>query len=72
MIRVKYGNAPILWTRDYSEINESYLQDKYAEMLDMEWDFTRLFINNWPVYEQDNIRRRGNYWCKRLTGNEWY
>jgi hypothetical protein len=33
LIRKKYGNVPILYTRDYSEINEAYLTKKYEEIL---------------------------------------
>jgi hypothetical protein len=72
IIRAKYGNAPILWTRDYSEITEDYLQQQYTEMLDKTWDFSRLIINNWSVCEQYIIRQRGNYWCEKLTGSIWY
>lgn len=72
LIRAKYGNAPILWTRDYSEITESYLLEKYEEMIDATWDFSSLFINSWSSCEQYMIRERGNYWCNKLTGEKWY
>lgn len=68
----KYGNAPILWTRDYSEINEEYLLAQYEKMLDMKWDFSHLLSNYWPVNEQRLIKQRGNYWCYKLTGMIWY
>lgn len=72
IIKAKYGNAPILWTHDYSEINEAYLQDKYEKMLDKVWDFSHLFLQHWSPCEQYIIRERGNYWCERLTGKRWY
>lgn len=28
LMRVKYENVPVLWTYDYSEVNEEYLQEK--------------------------------------------
>lgn len=72
LIRKKYGNAPILYTRDYSEINEKYLSKKYEEMLKTEWDFSKLFIGYWNKEEQELIKYRGNYWCMKVAGEPWY
>ena len=72
LIRKKYGNVPILYTRDYSEISEAYLTEKYEEMLKKEWNFANLFINNWNEEEQELIKLRGNFWCMRLAGEPWY
>ncbi len=72
LIRAKYGNVPILWTTDYSEITPAYLEQKYTEMLAQTWDFSALFIEKWPPVEQTRIKIRGNYWMKKLTGKQWY
>ena len=72
LIRAKYGNAPILYTRDYSEITQDYLEQKYAEMLDQRWDFSRLFMSSWSPEEQLLIKYRGNFWCEKLAGRPWY
>lgn len=72
LIRAKYGNAPILYTRDYSEITQDYLEQKYAEMLDQRWDFSNLFMASWSPEEQLIIKFRGNFWCEKLTGRPWY
>ena len=72
IIKAKYGDAPILWTHDYSEITENYLQEKYKKMLDKTWDFSHLFIESWSPCEQHIIRERGNCWCQRLTRTRWY
>lgn len=72
LVRKKYGNAPILYTRDYSEINETYLAQKYEEMLKTEWDFSKLFIGYWNEDEQELIKYRGNYWCMKVAGEPWY
>ena len=72
LIRSKYGNAPILYTRDYSEITQEYLEQKYTEMLDQRWDFSRLFMSSWSPEEQLLIKYRGNFWCERLAGRPWY
>lgn len=72
LIRAKYGNAPIIWTKDYSEITANYLEAKYEEMLDTKWDFSRLMLSWWSPEEQQLIRLRGNFWCSRLAGSPWY
>ena len=72
LVRAKYGNAPILYTRDYSEITQDYLEQKYAEMLDQRWDFSNLFMASWSPEEQLLIQFRGNFWCEKLTGRPWY
>lgn len=72
LIRAKYGNAPILWTKDYSEITPEYLEAKYAEMLDATWDFTRLYLCTYSFEEQFMAQYRGNYWTQKLTGQTWY
>ena len=72
LIRKKYGNVPFLYTCDYSEINETYLSQKYEEMLKTEWDFSKLFIGYWDETEQELIKYRGNYWCMKVVGEPWY
>ena len=72
IMRNKYEGCPILWTKDYSEINEEYLNEKYKEMINNSYDFSKLFLSSWSKEEQDNIKRRGNYWMYRLLGIIWY
>lgn len=72
LIRAKYGNVPILYTRDYSEITQDYLEQKYAEMLDQRWDFSNLFMASWSPEEQLLIQFRGNFWCEKLACKPWY
>ena len=72
LIRAKYGNVPILWTKDYSEITPEYLEAKYAELLDTTWDFTRLYLCTYSFEEQFIAQYRGNYWTQKLTGQTWY
>lgn len=71
LIRAKYGNAPILYTQNYSEITQEYLEQKYAEMLDQRWDFSNLFMSSWSPEEQLLIKYRGNFWCEKLAGRPW-
>jgi hypothetical protein len=72
LVRQKYGDAPILYTRDYSEINEIYLLAKYEEMMNKTWDFSKLFLGYWGEADQRMIKLRGNYWCKKVAGEPWY
>lgn len=72
IIREKYGDCPILYTTDYSEITEYFLQSKYEEMLDKEWDFSKLFIESFSEEDKYQIKQNGNYWGMRLTGKRWY
>jgi hypothetical protein len=69
----KYGeNIPILYTRDYNEITHEYLENIYTSFLDQTYDFSKLFLSTWNEDEQSLIKRRGNYWCHRLTNQYWY
>jgi hypothetical protein len=68
----KYGNCPILYTRDYSEITPEYLEAKYAEMIDKEYDFSKLFLSSYPLHIQRQIKENGDYWMRKLTGKPFY
>jgi len=64
--------CPILYTKDYSEITPAYLEQVYESMLQTEYTFGRLDINNYHPNLQDQIRQYGNYWMQRITGKTWY
>ncbi len=72
MIKQKYGNVPILYTKDYTEINEEYLIKKYNEMLDASYDFSRLFLNSYNVRERQQIILCSRYWTIRFYGQVFY
>jgi hypothetical protein len=61
LIEEKYKGCPILYTTDYSEINEAYLQTKYDEMKDQIYDFSRLFLSFYSEQEQLTIKEYGNF-----------
>ena len=67
LIREKYAGCPILYTTDYSEISSDYLEGIYAEMIDREYDFSRLFLDFYDENTQAWAKRCGNYWCERLN-----
>jgi hypothetical protein len=68
----KYGNCPILFTDDYSEITPEYLTVKYTEMLHKTWDFSRLCLDTFDADTQMQIKANGNYWAMRCSHQKWY
>lgn len=71
-IREKYKGCPVLYTNNYSEITEKYLLQKYEEMIDKEYDFSKLFLSTYPENIKTQIIENGNYWSSRLTNKFWY
>jgi hypothetical protein len=61
-IRHVYGNCPILYTTDYSDITPEYLLKTYDEMIDKTYDFSRLFVSSYSQELQNEIRRNSSYW----------
>ena len=72
LIREKYSGCPILFTKNYSDINEPYLEQKYKEMINKTYDFSRLFLSSYSIQDQCAIKVNGNYWVKRLCSKIWY
>ena len=52
----KYNTLPILWTRDYSDINDKYLNEQYLKFLDKNYDFRRLLLRQYKPKIQREIR----------------
>lgn len=72
LIEEKYKGCPILYTKDYSEINEEYLNKIYTEMINKEYDFSRLFMQYYNNEQIMRIKDYGNFWVNRLTQKVWY
>lgn len=68
----KYDGLPVLWTTDYSEITREYLERVYADMLDSEYNFSKLFLCTYAPEVQTLVRQRANVWCTRLFGKPYY
>ena len=68
----KYGNIPILYTYDYSDVNIEILNEMYKKMLHSKFDFSKLLLSYYSEEEQNLIKLRGNTWCERLTNKKWY
>ena len=72
LVREKYRGCPILFTKDYSEINELYLEQCYKNMIDRTYDFSRLFLSSYSLEDQIGIKHNGNYWVKKFCYKNWY
>ena len=67
-IREVYAGCPILYTTDYSELTAAGLELTYKEMLDQEWDFSRLFLSYYDEETQNRIKVYTNLGLKFLAG----
>ena len=68
----KYKGLPILYTTDYTEINEEYLNKVYEEMKEVSYDFSRLFLSFYTEEQRQMIYDCGNYWTERWTKKKFY
>ena len=68
----KYEGLPILYTKDYSEINEEYLIQKYNEMLKKEYNFDKMFLYYYTKEQQKEIKRCSKHWCGKHNFESHY
>ena len=61
-IRAKLDGLPVLWTKDYSELDKDYLEVKYNSFLDTEFDFNKLFKSYYSTIEQKIMNFNFSYW----------
>lgn len=71
-IEEKYRWCPMLYTQDYSEINNEYLNRMYDEALTKNYDFSKLFLSSYDSPTQQKIRNQGNFWYTRFNGKLFY
>jgi len=62
----KYNDLPILWTTDYSEITEQYLNEIYSQFLQKEYDFSKLFLSSYPIDIKNQIKQNETFWINNL------
>lgn len=73
LTETKYIGLPILYTTDYSEINEAYLNDIYLKMQNQIYDFSRLFISFYSDANKKLIYDSSAYWFnKRGVPGKFY
>ena len=71
-MRHKYRDLPILYTKNYSEITNEYLEKKYDEMIDKKYDFSNLFITNYDNKNKELIKKFSNFWCMKTQKKKFY
>jgi hypothetical protein len=49
----RYQDLPILYTKDYTDITEDYLNDFYEKALTTKYDFSKLFLSYWRFHMSD-------------------
>ena len=59
--RRKYSGLPILWTDDYSEITDEYLNRKYNDFLEKDFDFRRILFSSYSPELQRQIKHTIKY-----------
>ena len=72
LTKKKYKKYPVLFTKDYSEVNEDYLNAEYIKMMDKTYNFSKLFLSSYNKINIHKIKHCGNYWVKRMTNKNWY
>jgi hypothetical protein len=70
----KYTNLPILYTTNYSEINQEYLIHKYNELINnnIKYDFSKLFLSNYNKKNKSTIKLFSNFWCIKRHNQTYY
>ena len=61
----KFEDLPVLWTEDYSELTSDYLEEKFDEFLETEFDFLKMTKSYWRKLSP-GIDRCMNYWTKKF------
>lgn len=71
-MKKKYSGLPVLFTKDYSEINEEYLNKVYDKMIKTKYNFSKMFISYYSQETQKEIKKLGNIVCKRELNKNAY
>ena len=69
-MRKKLEGLPVLWTKDYSELTEEYLNQKYQEILKTNYDFSYLLLSFYCEKYRDELYQRSKYWCFKKNHGE--
>lgn len=68
----KYEELPVIYTHDYSEITPEYLIKMYNKMIFKKYNFNKLFLSYYSEKEIEEIKEKGNFWCKKITNKNAY
>ena len=72
LIRKKCEGLPILWTKDYSELTEEYLNQKYEEILNTDYDFSSLYLSFYNDERKKELLDRSKFWCVKRNLSELF
>jgi len=72
LIKPKLEGLPVLYTHDYTELTPEYLNKKYEEILETEYDFSPLFLSQYPQDIQTRIKQRSAKWCPGWCKPNYY
>ena len=68
----KYEELPVLYTKDYSEITPEYLIKIYNKMILKKYNFSKLMFSYFSESEREEIKEKGNFWCKKIINKNAY
>ena len=56
-LATKYDGLPVLWTWDYSEITEDYLNNEYDKILDQSFDFSKILLSCYDQLKREILQK---------------
>ena len=59
-------------SKDYSEITSEYLIKMYNKMIFKKYNFSKLMFSYFSESEREEIKEKGNFWCKKITNKNAY
>ena len=57
----KYEDLPVIWTRHFRDLKQEYLEEKYLEFLEKEFDFEKMNLSYW-LKKSSTIKTCITYW----------
>ena len=69
----KYGNVPILYTDNYTEINKTYLFKQYLIMINKTYNYDKLLFSFWfNKYGTEMVKRSARSIYLFTQYQSWY
>lgn len=66
----KYSDLPVLYTKNYENLTESYLLNQYELMLDKKYNFSKLLKSYW-LKTSKYLEPNSVFWLKNFKNEEW-
>ncbi len=69
-MRKKLEGLPVIWTCDYSDLTEEYLETHYNLILNKKYDFSYLLFSFYGSKHKKELYERSKHWCfKKKLGD---